>query len=247
MIDKLIKKNIDVLNNEDIKTLLYIKVNTKDILNSSLKKISDDINSSEEKVLKTLNKIGVNSYDELYKVLTVNQKFNEFDIEKMYFNYNDTINDLRNRDDSKLFQAILNSKRVFLYGTGTIQDNICKEIVRAFIFLNINALHIRGRSQRKIVEEEVGEDDLVIIVSLSGENKNAIEFLENIKDKTNTFSITKKGYNTISKMTDYNIQFFVEDIFIDKFGVGIAPLNQQYLLVDYLFISLYIFKNKYDF
>ena len=29
MIDKLIKKNIDVLNNEDIKTLLYIKVNTK--------------------------------------------------------------------------------------------------------------------------------------------------------------------------------------------------------------------------
>lgn len=242
MIDKLINNNFDKLNSEDMKLLLFIKTNISEIINISIDDFARISNFPKDKIYKTLNKIGISSIQELQKIISLESSEKEIDIEKMYFNINDTIRDLRARKDDKLLEDLIKSKRIFLYGTGHIQNIVCLEFIRSFMYLDIHIIHIEGEEQRKIVEEIIDENDMLIVISLSGENAQAIELVKKVSDRAKVLSITEKGINTLSRKSDYSLHYSTENLYINEYGVTIAPLNQMYLLVDYLFIKLYDYK-----
>jgi len=164
----------------------------------------------------------------------------QLDINKLVFDMEDTINLSKNFYDEDLFEDIRRADRVFAYGTGNIQKSVCRELKRIFIFMNRPLFLIEGQDELDTVANILGDRDLLIIVSLSGENKLALDLIDQARERgTKVFSISKKGYNSMVKKSDYYMQYFSNILFVDDKGVDIAPLTHMFLLVDFIFINYY--------
>ncbi len=241
MIEKLVKSNYDKLNKTELSFLFYLSLNKNICKDKSLDQLAQMAKVDKREAKSGLEKIGIADGRELQRLLRVGQ-FNadQLDINKLVFDMEDTINLSKNFYDEDLFEDIRRADRVFAYGTGNIQKSVCRELKRIFIFMNRPLFLIEGQDELDTVANILGDRDLLIIVSLSGENKLALDLIDQARERgTKVFSISKKGYNSMVKKSDYYMQYFSNILFVDDKGVDIAPLTHMFLLVDFIFINYY--------
>lgn len=241
MIEKLIKSNYDKLNTREESFLFYLTLNKNLCKSKSLEEIAKASKSDLKDCKSALEKIGITSELELQRLIRVGQ-FNseQLDVNKLIFDIEDTINLSKNFYNEDLFEDIRRADRVFAYGTGNIQKSVCRELKRIFIFMDRPVFLIEGQDELEAVENILTSRDILIIVSLSGENKLALNLIEKAKNQdTKVFTISRKGYNSMVKVSDYYMQYFSNILFVDDKGIDISPLTHMFLLVDFIFINYY--------
>lgn len=87
------------------------------------------------------------------------------------------------------------------------------------------------------------ENDMIFLVSLSGENNKINNFAKDLNKKGITIiSITESGNNTLSKLSDINIQFYTHEVAKIEHVVQIYSGSQFFIINEFLLLKYLEYK-----
>lgn len=218
-LEDLLRKNYNKLNENDIYIWHFIQANKKKCCQYTIEDLARKCNVSRSTILRFAQKLEFSGFSELKVRLKIEgEQYDVFPdknvVDDICNNYNRIINDMRSKDFSKICKMIHEANRVFLCGSGSVQSFVAQEMKRSFIFVNKCMYHIDGRSdEMHAVSKLLNEDDVVILISLSGETPHIINFAKEVKLKnTKLISFTRMNSNTLADMSDEKIYMISSDV-----------------------------------
>lgn len=109
-------------------------------------------------------------------------------------------------DFCQLNQLIDRAPYIYIYGTGTAQLDLANDVQRQLWSLHKKSQVIRSKRDLTDGIVEISEDDLLFIISLSGESKNIDEIIQVMKTRNIKFiSMTTLRNNVLAQNAMFNI------------------------------------------
>ncbi len=235
-IEELINKNFDNLNKSEKNIADFILNNKIECINYSSQELSDKCFVSRATLLRFCKKIGLMSFSDLKYLLKYNdfENYNDIDI---YDTYHIMIDELKKIDFLPVCENIYNADIIYIYGTGNEQKTIADEFKRVFISSGKIVVPVFDYGEVEFLKSLFKENDVFIIISLSGETKSGIDILKLIiPTKINRISITRLANNTISRLCHLNIFAITQNI------NNINNLNYELVAVFYMIIDTLFMK-----
>jgi len=242
MIDDLVIKNFDLLTPTDRHIWKFIKENKKLIKESNLTTLAKNCNVSSSAIVRFSKRISLQGFSELkYLIRQENSEitFNQNVFQQYYSLLSEFTGNIINRDLTEVCQMLFNSKKIFIYGTGTLQRTIAQEIRRLFLTINITIFFIEGVDELSALTNSLTKDDVVILITLKGSSDNAVLFAKNLKTNGIPFiSIVERVDNDISRLSNQNI--FVDPINL-KLGKDktLSIKDPYFIFASVLFMRMY--------
>ncbi|GEQ38411.1 hypothetical protein TH5N_15690 [Tetragenococcus halophilus] len=106
-------------------------------------------------------------------------------------------------------QTFDQAKSIYCYGTGWGQRDVLQSFIRSVIPLQRFPIHLQSQKELSLVlNGSITEKDLMIILSLSGENKPQENVLNRMKLKNiPILSITNMSRNRLASKATYNLYY----------------------------------------
>lgn len=241
MIEDLVIKNFEMLTTTDKHIWQYIKENKKRVYKLNLKSLAQKCNVSTSAIVRFSKRISLQGFSELKYLLRQEdepEKFNGNIFEQYQIKMDEFFENITKKDLRPVCRLLSSSKKIFVYGTGTLQRTIAQEIRRLFLTINIPIFFIEGVDELSALTASLTQDDVVILITLKGSSDNAILFAKNLKANGIPFiSIVERVDNEISRLSDQNI-------FIDPIELKLNPSRQlsikdpYFIMVSVLFIRM---------
>ena len=147
------------------------------------------------------------------------------------------------KDFSDICYLLDNCKKIYVYGTGEVQKNAAKELKRNFLYVGKLVDVIEGKDELEILNNYITEEDIIFLISLSGENKVINKFAKNLNKKgTKIISITQSGNNSLSKESDMSIQFYTHEVAQLEDNLQIFLSSQFFIINEFLLIKYLEYK-----
>lgn len=144
--------------------------------------------------------------------------------------------DLRN-----VCEHIYHAKRLFVYGTGETQHAVAQMIKRMFMNLKRFFVTLYGKTELFMAIEDLNEEDMVIMISLSGENEMAVQAAKMLKARgVYTVSVTRLSDNTLSRLCDKNL-YIPNDVLMSKAGVTFETISPYFNVAEILCIRYLLY------
>ncbi len=245
----LVKLNFKKLNESDICIWKYIDSHRQECVQCTIEELAKNCNVSRTTVLRFAKKLSMEGFSELKIHLKMEQ--GQFlkpgrDILKLVCDdYRKRLDEMEKIDYSNICRLIYEAKRIFVYGSGAVQSCVAKEFHRAFLCAKVCIHQIEGqKSEQQWMLDMLGEGDLVIIVSLSGESAHVLDFARMLKMKgIPIISMTKLKNNTLVQMSE-------ESIYISTSMVGTSYIKNYetttlyFMTVELLLIKYLLYQEK---
>ena len=163
----------------------------------------------------------------------------------LFRSYRRVIGSMKEKDCTDIFRKFDQAKNIYVYGIGMIQSSIKKELKRTFMMSGRLIYDLSGYEEAERLLSIVTEDDLFIIISVSGENEFINNFTKNLKIRgVSVLSITKLRENTLAHMTDYAL-YVTETVFSQPFShIEYDSLTSYFILIEILFLKYMEYKTK---
>ncbi|MCW2257464.1 DNA-binding MurR/RpiR family transcriptional regulator [Providencia alcalifaciens] len=222
MIDLKLRESKDSLSTKEKRVAEYIVANKKHTQSMSIQSLAQENNVSTTTILRLCHKLGYQGFSELKIDLISsinNQPYGEFLQEDI--NINDTIETVNYKvsmiEKSSIDEtcALVNlnafehaneliskSQKIVIYGAGS-SGLVAKELEYQLIKIkkDVNC-HLDYSIQFSIVNT-LNENDLVIVISHSGENHECIKLLTLARElNVPTIAITKMGQSSVSNLAE---------------------------------------------
>lgn len=199
----------------DIELLLYkyITRNKDKVIYMTIRELADESHVSTTTILRFCKKLNCNGYSEFkVKLKLMIENTNEDKINNDNSFLVDYFKKLNNSElDSKIksvCELILSSKNLIFLGSGT-SGILCKYAARYFSAIGRFATYIDDPYFP--TNYKAYENSLVIVLSVSGETPPIIKLIDNFKNENcSIVSITNSENCTISKISDFNISYYVQ-------------------------------------
>lgn len=171
--------------------------------------------SSKSSVIRFAQKLGFTGFGELKNFIRwENEKSSDLTsdysfADQVIENTQETVDYLKSQDFREIYEKMFSAKQIYIVATGTIQQTQAREFQRLLMLSNRNSRVVAGNT--KVAEfqrmsEILNKDDLVFVLSLSGENIELEEVVDIIKRKqVELISITNYHSNMLSKICEYNL------------------------------------------
>ena len=214
----------------------FILNNKIECINYSSQELSDKCFVSRATLLRFCKKIGLMSFSDLKYLLKDNdfKNYNNIDI---YDIYHTMIDELKKIDFLPVCEKIFNADIIYIYGTGNEQKTIADEFKRVFISSGKIVVPVFDYGEAEFLKSLFKENDVFIIISLSGEAKSGIDIIKLIiPTKINRISITRLANNTISRLCHLNIFAITQNI------NNINNINYELVAVFYMIIDTLFMK-----
>ncbi|WP_342258544.1 MurR/RpiR family transcriptional regulator [Spiroplasma endosymbiont of Dioctria linearis] len=243
---------------EDINSYIanFILKNLKIINDYSLEKMALETNISKPSIIRFCNNTGLSGFSELkFEIknlvknnLKLNDQFNFkkqlIDNDDKYLNYLEIKNMssnivlkryLSNEDKVKeLLDKISKANSVYMFGMN-LAYNISRNFAQRIRWLNKTIIQERDLNSIESYVQQINKNDVVFILSLSGNSKYLIEFASKLKGKTYIFGILGDN-GEIKKYCDNVIEIpQLEDKIWDSFSIRGQCLIQ---ILDYIYMDL---------
>lgn len=207
----------DKLNESDLHIWNYIDNHRRECASLTIEDLGRRCNVSRSTILRFSQKIGLDGFQELKYYLkneiNVNTtKYKQIDISTLFDNYSGMISDLQNRNYMACNKMIREANRIFVASSGAIQRSVAQELARQFLRVGIVMTLINGDSEIKLLAKYAQKDDLIIMVSMTGENARLIALAKMAKSVgVKTISITRLRSNSLSMLVNEPIYVFLGD------------------------------------
>lgn len=247
---ELINKYYDNLNKNDLYICQYITTHKKECSKLTIDELAARCNVSRTTILRFSQKLSLNGYSELKVYLKMENEKNEVDnadlLNEVCENYHKVIDDFKSRDYTNICRMIHDAKRVFVYGTGSMQMSVAREMQRKFLNAQKCIYQVEGTNGMNILLNMVESGDLVIVISLSGESEHVVSFVRNLKLKNiPVIAFTKLKSNALARMSDENL--YVETSLINsEVNESCETSIPFFMIIEILMIKYMIFKNKLE-
>lgn len=211
-IEELVRKNYNKLNENDIYIWHFISQNKKKCSHYTIEDMAKHCNVSRTTIMRFAQKLEFSGFSELKVRLKIEgENLKNLNIRSAITDvcnsYHRLIDDMERKDFTAVCNMISGANRVFVYGTGAVQSFVAKELKRAFLSAHVLIYHIEGcESEIELACDMLTDEDLVILISLTGESKHVIELSKTLKLKNvKTVSFTRMKSNTLAEICDENI------------------------------------------
>ncbi len=241
-LDKLVESHYDQLNEIDLYIWQYIYHHKRECQKISIHELAHACNVSHTSILRFTKKLGLDGFSELkvYIKWDLSQKseFTPQIIDDACNGLSNTIEEMRHSDFTSIFDKLTQAEHVFVYGTGIVQNHMAKELKRNFLYSN-KVLHIVGEGvEIDTVLNNVTKDDLFIIISLSGDNEDAVTLARALKGlQVPRIGIAKSNRCVLSQYCDEMITFKYDTFKLDTADLRYGSTAHFFIIADLLFLK----------
>lgn len=240
-LDEIIDRNYDYLTVTEKSIIQKIK-QEKDyikIMNST--QTAKKLGISRTSLVRMMKKLGIASYAELQLILKQEKEENrnseKIEIDEIVKEYHNMIEELKTADYSIICQQIYDAKTIYLYGSGNEQKTIIEEFKRIFLTMGKWCVDLFDYGEIEFAKEKFSKNDLFIVVSLSGENREALRIMRMVLEtKIHTLSITKWNSNSLARITENNLYVGTKMLDQDK-KHSYEMIASFYILLDILSVK----------
>ena len=191
-LEELVNSKLDKLNPTDLIVWRYIYAHKKECCYISIYDIADNCNVSRTTVLRFAKKLGLDGFSDLKMMLKMEisqaREKPSMDIAEATVNLCKNVGEeIAKQDFTRLNKLLHNAKRIFVYASGHVQKNVASEISRLFVNCNVLVYEIKGPDEIGIILKNITENDLFIIISLSGESKKVVDVAQKLYLQKNSY------------------------------------------------------------
>lgn len=212
-LETLVEQNYHKLNQSDLTIWDYLRTHMESCRQYSIDQLADACHISHTSVLRFAKKLGLKGFSELKVILKWQQDtsggFGSDEMEKAMQDYQQTLEYLYTVDFSDLFALWDRAEKIYVYGSGNVQQYAARDLRRTFFVVNKLLHTIEGEDELRRIASHVRENDIMLFISLSGNNDFMNQMAEQLKRQGRTIiSITRVQSNRLIHLSDINIPFF---------------------------------------
>lgn len=247
-LEELVNENYNRLNENDLLIWKYIQGHKKECCEIGIEELAGKCCISRTTISRFTQKLSFAGFGEFKVRLKMeyeqDQVKNSVLLDEVCASYGKSIQLLKETDMDAICEHIYHAKRLFVFGTGETQNAAGQMIKRMFMNVKRFFVTLYGKSELSLAMEDLGEDDLVIIISLSGETELAVSAAKTLKAKgAYTVSITKLSDNTVARLCNKNL-YIQTNVLMRKAGVTFETCASYYNVVELLFVKYMIYLEK---
>lgn len=239
-LEDMINANYTHLNENDHEIWKFIKENRELCEHLSIDDLALRCHVSRSTILRFAKRIGLNGYSELkvhLRIDNANTNENHIGLEYVYNIYKDYMDEIKEKDFTNVLELIANAKNAYVYGTGSIQNNVAMEIKRTFLYVDKLFFNITSANESYIYSEVIDHNDVIIMISYSGENASMLEFAKKLKTKSvPIISITANKDNSLAHLASESLYVEIPNL-INPMGPRYEGLVSYFILVDFIIVK----------
>lgn len=251
-LEELINKRKGVLNQTDMVIWKYIFNNKQQCRHMSIHDLAKACCVSSTTVVRFAQKLSLDGFGELKAILKMEEErgiHEEQDVlEAITSFYQHSWKEIVKRNVDDASRLMYRAKRVFAYASGYVQSNVVQEIKRLFFFDDVLIYEVRGQEEFHALAKMMTPDDLVIIVSLSGETPLAVEFAQKLQLKdVPLISITRLHDNTLASLSTENLYVTPATFQIYEAEEDRTPYQSMlpyFLLIEIWYVKYKLYRNN---
>ncbi|RQD33329.1 MurR/RpiR family transcriptional regulator [Tetragenococcus halophilus subsp. halophilus DSM 20339] len=238
---------VDSFSNTEYVLLEYLISSKSKVINMQAAELAKHTFTSPASVTRLSQKLGFSGFNEFKFFLK--QEVNELKANKnksWHLLQSDIEKTINLTDEANLLpisRLIAEAKTIFVFGTDWGERNTAELFVRNFIAVGIYMTIIPSVTELRWVSQKVQKEDLIIIISYSGEGKDVTEISQLLKlKKVKIVSVTPLSKNHLSTLSSNNLYYQASQLE----GISQDP-SAEYNLFTALHIVLdALFRNYFD-
>lgn len=240
-IETRMNNNYDELNQNDKDILSYILSNKNEVSDMTITSLANLTLTSKSTIMRLAKKLEYSGYSELKYDLQYQIPKNNIEERQSFTSLQEIdIEQTRKLFDQMnimpLLKKLYSANRIFCYGTGWGQMDVLSDFSRSMVNHGKFPILLSHTTELGTASKSMDENDIVIIVSLSGEIKEAKNAMESlILRHVPILSITDLRNNKFASIADYNLYFQTNSI--EHSGEEITSLIPLYIITDLIFRS----------
>ena len=227
-LEELLNQYSDRLSENDLYIWDYVEKHKKQCENMTIEELARKCNVSRTTVLRFTKKLSLKGFGEFkvhLKMENDDKKQDTSKAVKVCLAYEEMMQDMVQQDFREISKLVYQAKRIFVYGTGMVQKIVAKEFKRLFYFTY------------ETVVKYIDSDDLVLIISVSGEADSTIDFAKKVRIKgTPIISITKQKKNPLAEISNYNLYISTTIVEQNMYKGRYESMTSYYILAEMLFL-----------
>lgn len=249
-LEELINENYDRLNENDILIWRYIQSHKKECCSISIEELAGKCCISRTTISRFTQKLSFEGFRE-FKIHLKMEYAGEQEqcgvlLENVCTNYVKCIQAARDTDMQEICGRIHSAKRLFVFGTGEVQNAAAQMIKRMFMNAKRFFVTLYGKSELTMGIEDLGPEDFMIIISLSGETGLAVEAAKKLRGKgVYIVSITKLTNNTVARLSNKNL-YITTDSLMSIGGVSFETCSSYFNVVELLCVKYLMYVRKME-
>lgn len=209
VLDKLINEYYDRLSYNDLHIIKIVHDYTDKMKSMKIQELASLSHTSTSSIHRLSRKLGFDGYSDLKAFIKLNASSGDTTQDLMKLLDHDiqqTFNHLNQLDFDYLNQLIDTASHIYIYGTGTAQIDLASDVQRHFLSVRKKSMVLRNKLELLRGVEVMEEDELLLIISLSGDTKNFDEIIQLIKAQNiNYISVTTLRDNKLAQNAMFNI------------------------------------------
>ncbi|MDM5297165.1 MurR/RpiR family transcriptional regulator [Bacillus pumilus] len=209
VLDKLVNEYYEELNKNDLHMIKTIHEHIEEMKAMKIQDLANYAHTSISSIHRLAKKIGFDGYSDLKSYIKLNHFTEETTQDLMKLldqDIHQTRKYMEQLDFCQLNQLIDRAPYIYIYGTGTAQLDLANDVQRQLWSLHKKSQVIRSKRDLTDGIVEISEDDLLFIISLSGESKNIDEIIQVMKTRNIKFiSMTTLRNNVLAQNAMFNI------------------------------------------
>ena len=239
-LETLIEQNYHKLSENELYIWNYIRLHPTVCRDISIDQLAAACNISHTTILRFAKKLGLKGFSELKVILKWQELpedgFQPDEIERTVQDYQQNMEYISSIDLTDLFTLLDRAGKIYIYGSGSVQHLAARDLQQKF-FTGNKLMHVvEGEEEMRKLAELLNENDVVILISLSGDNTFVNRMAERIKQLGGVVvSICRIQSNRLIYLSDINIPFFTHRA---KTGAGVEywPTNLLFQVNEFLIL-----------
>jgi len=222
-LEQLINDNAKKLNESDEYVLKFIRQNMEISIQATVAEIAERVNISDSTIIRLAKKLGFSGYGEFRYFLREEQErikqtsiFNNdfFQTSVLLNDVNSTIKLFENdRSMEEIYLLMNQANRIFIYATGYGQGLMVQEFVRCMWNAGVYVITVPEKNELNLISEDISKNDLLFVVSLSGNSKKIDPILKRIQLKgSEIISITNFTRNELASKANKSVYYQVTNV-----------------------------------
>lgn len=116
------------------------------------------------------------------------------------------IEDFKSRNCDKICRILYEAGRIFVYATGSMQASVGRELQRKFLYAKKCIYTSEGTGEFKQIIDIACKEDVIIMISLSGDSEEALACARQIKMRgIPLIALTKMKVNGLARISDESL------------------------------------------
>lgn len=249
-LEEMINQNYNRLNENDMLIWQYVQKNKKACCDIAIEELAGKCCISRTTISRFTQKLGFSGFREfkLHLKMEWEQEQIKTDvlIDEVCDNYIKCIKTVKETDLTDVCERIYRSKRLFAFGTGETQHAVAQMIKRMFMNAKRFFVTLSGKSELFMAIDDLGEEDMVVLISLSGENELAVQAATRLKARgVYTLSITGLSDNTLARLCNKSL-YISTDVLMTKAGVTFETISMYFNVVELICVRYLMYLKKLE-